>query len=284
MLMWILGALAVLILGFFVMFASWKHYRTSIRNDFLAYLGEERPQLRVEDVDSDRIVIGTEDGGQGVLFLDRLYSASTSIRLEDKEGLRELFAQFADTITEGQQALSVDAERDRGRIYPRIVRSDWAVEAARQVGSDPLPCVPLGPEGLDVVFVLDNEHSVAYLQREQLADLGMSPEEVFDLAVANLGRSFQPDAVRPIVEEGSMSVVKSEDTYDAARLLLIPDSLRDGEAVAALIPDRDTLVLVPVPDNGDWRSLTKLARSANGDPLWLEPLLVTRQGVAAVGA
>jgi hypothetical protein len=284
MLMWILGALGVLILGFFLMFASWKHYRTSIRRDFLAYLEAERPELQVDDVDSERIIVSTEEGGHGSLYLDRLYSASTSIKLEDKESLRELFAQYADTIAEGQQALSVDAERDRGRIYPRIVRRDWALEAARQVGSDPLPFVPLGPDGLDVVFVLDSENSVAYLQSEQLADLGMSPEEAFELAVANLGKSFRPEAVRPIVEEGSMSVVKSEDTYDAARLLLIPDSLQEGESVAALIPDRDTLVLTPVPDDGDWRSLTKLAKSADGDPLWMEPLVVTPHGVAAVGA
>lgn len=284
MMLWILGALAVFVLGFFVMFGSWKHYRTNIRNDFLAYLEKEHPEIQIDEVTSDRILVTTDEGGQGALYLDRLYGASTSIDLDDKEGYRELFSKMAGTIAEGQQALSIDAERDRERVYPRIVRRDWALEAARQVGSDPLPSVSFGPEGLDVVFVLDSENSVAYLQSEQLADLGVSPEEAFDLAVANLGKSFQPEAIRPIVEEGSMSVVKSEDTYDAARLLLIPDSLREGESIAALIPDRDTLVLVPVPEDGDWRLLNKLAESAEGDPLWTEPLMVTSGGITSVSA
>ena len=99
----------------------------------------------------------------------------------------------------------------------------------------------------------------------------------------NLGKSFRPEAIRPVLEESAMSVVKSEDTYDAARLLLIPGALRDGESIAALIPDRDTLVLTPVPEDGDWASLAKLAKNADGDPLWTEPLLVTPAGVTAVG-
>ncbi len=130
--------------------------------------------------------------------------------------------------------------------------------------------------------MLDSEQSVAYLQSEQLADLGISPQEALDLAMENLGQTFKPEPVRAVLDDNSMSVVKSMDTYDAARLLLIPSTLQDGESVAALIPDRDTLVLAPVPADGDWTSLRKLARNADGDPLWTEPLLVTSAGVAAV--
>jgi hypothetical protein len=276
---WVLG---IVVVGLVVFVGSWKYYRTNIRNQFLAYLAAEHPELKIGEVTSDSVVITTEEGGEGTLFLDRLYSESHSIEVDDEDAHRELFARFAGTIIEGQGALSVDADRDRDRVFPRIVRSDWAEEAAKQVGSDPLPSLPLGPEGLDVVFVLDNENSVAYLQSEQLTDLGISPEDALDLAKENLGRSFRPEAIRPVLDESAMSVVKSEDTYDAARLLLIPGALRDGESIAALIPDRDTLVLTPVPEDGDWASLAKLAKSPDGDPLWTEPLVVTSTGVSAV--
>jgi len=280
---WVLGVLAVLVIGFFVMFGSWQYFRTGIRDQFLAFLAAQHPEIEIGEVTSESVVVTTPEGGEGTFFFDRLYQQSTDVDTEDEEGLKELFGRFAGMILEGQEALTVDAERDRDRIYPRIVRRDWALEAAKQVGSDPLPSLPLGPEGLDIVFVLDNENSVAYLQSEQLTDLGVSPEEALDLAKENLGRSFRPEAIRPVLDESAMSVVKSEDTYDAARLLLIPGALRDGESIVALIPDRDTLVLTPVPDDGDWASLAKLAKSPDGDPLWTQPLVVTPAGVAAVG-
>jgi len=52
--------------------------------------------------------------------------------------------------------------------------------------------------------------------------------------------------------------------------------------VVALIPDRDTLVLAMPPEDGDWSSLRKLAKNAAGEPLWREPLLVTREGISAI--
>jgi hypothetical protein len=78
-----------------------------------------------------------------------------------------------------------------------------------------------------------------------------------------------------------MNVIKSMDSYDAARLLLVPDYLNPGEELAAMIPDRDTLVLIKVPQNGDWSPLVKLAKVAAGDPLYRRPLRVTSAGIAA---
>lgn len=277
---WILG---IIVVGFYVFYRSWKYYRTTVRNQFVAYLRAEHPELQVGEVLEDRLIVTTEEGGEGTLYLDRLYSESTDLDLEDEEIAREYFSRFAGVISEGQEALAVDAEEDRERVLPRIVQEEWPMEAARQVGSDPIPSLPLGPSGLSVVFVLDSEQSVAYLQSEQLQDLGVSPEQALDLAKENLGKSFRAEAIRTVMDESAMSVVKSEDTYDAARLLLIPGALAEGESLAALIPDRDTLVLAPVPGDGDWSALRKLARNADGDPLWTEPLLVTSQGVAACG-
>ena len=47
------------------------------------------------------------------------------------------------------------------------------------------------------------------------------------------------------------------DTYDAARVLLLPERLRADEEAAALIPDRDTCVIAPLPADGDWSELGK---------------------------
>ena len=67
------------------------------------------------------------------------------------------------------------------------------------------------------------------------------------------------------------------DGFDAARLLLVPATLQPGQRLAAVISDRDTLALLPVPDK--WSSLDEIAKASIGDPLFAKPLLVTRDGV-----
>ena len=99
-------------------------------------------------------------------------------------------------------------------------------------------------------------------------------------AAPNLARTFGRDVVRSAVGSRNINVVKSCDSFDAARLLLVPGYLEAGESVVTLIPDRDTLVLTAPPDDGDWAGLRKLAHAADGDPLWAEPLIVTPAGIA----
>ena len=117
---WILG---IVVIGLVVFVGSWRHYRTNIRNKFLAYLAAQHPELEIGEVTSESVVVTTAEGGEGTLFLDRLYREAPPIELEDEEGYRELFARFVGTILEGQEALTVDAERDRDRVYPRIVEA-----------------------------------------------------------------------------------------------------------------------------------------------------------------
>jgi uncharacterized protein YtpQ (UPF0354 family) len=124
-------------------------------------------------------------------------------------------------------------------------------------------------------------NSVAYLSSSQLAELGLDSAAALKIAKENLGRSFDSALVRSTVEKPNLNVVKALDTYDAARLLLVPALLKPGEALAAMIPDRDTLVLAQAPKDDNWDGLTKLARNAAGDPLFRKPILVTSEGFSA---
>ena len=85
-----------------------------------------------------------------------------------------------------------------------------------------VPSIPLGVGDLSVVFVLDSKNSVAYLSSSQLAELGPQPPAALKIAKENLGRSFDSALVRSTVEKPNLNVVKALDTYDAARLLLVP--------------------------------------------------------------
>src|SRR5262249_52087011 len=115
------------------------------------------------------------------------------------------------------------------------------------------------------------------------AELGLDLEGVHELALKNLRLKFSPDLVTSVLRDNNMVAVKALDSFDAARLLLIPEQLDEGDEVVALIPDRDTLTLVPVPADGDWDSLRNLARIPASEHLLLDrPLRVRRGGFEVV--
>ena len=140
--------------------------------------------------------------------------------------------------------------------------------------------MPSGVAGLSIVFVLDREAAVAYLTADLLAELKLTPEQALEVGRANLARTFGRDVVRSAVGSRTINVIKISDSFDAARLLLVPGYLDAGESLVALIPDRDTLALTAAQADGDWAGLRRLARAAAGDPLWTEPLIVTSDGIS----
>jgi hypothetical protein len=57
--------------------------------------------------------------------------------------------------------------------------------------------------------------------------------------------------------------------------------LRDGEELVAVVPDRETLGLLPLPSEEGWAAVRKLARTpASPYRLLDRPLSVTRAGFA----
>ncbi len=112
-----------------------------------------------------------------------------------------------------------------------------------------------------------------------MASLGMDETALHSRAIDNLSRLWPVEATRQAVENRGVVVTKAHDSYDAARLLLLPERLRDQEEVAAQIPDRDTLVVAPVPADGDWSRLDRLARSTAGPELFAGALRVSAAGI-----
>jgi hypothetical protein len=266
-----------------------RAWRGTVRLELVDYLHREVPELTITRVHADRLIFTVPGGGEGILHLQRFYSAMadcpTAQTAEAEAARLSVFATLRQTLREAAAGLVLDPVRDRARVRPRLL-TDAALAAMRRLPeAAALPVWPCGVSGLSVVLVLDREASVAYLTDVHLGELGLAHDEALALAKANLAGTFARDTVRQAVAEGkSISVVKSCDSYDAARLLLVPDYLEAGESIAALIPDRDTLVLIAPPADGDWTSHRTLARNAVGDPLCTEPLLVTPQGIGRAAA
>ena len=263
-----------------------RGWRAAFRREFIRYLREHAPEFEVvAERDRDMEIRGP-DGATGTLNLNRLFEAGTSLPAGDLAARDALFAHWVKMLRERRSADALDPERDRARVMPRILPDDAVRQIRTAIGSKAktLSALPLGVEGLSVVVVLDSEASVAYLSDDMLAELKLSIEDALAAAKENLAAKMDVAAVvRSVLEGNSISVVKGGDSYDAARLLLVPGVLAEGQEVAAAVPDRDTLVLAPPPKDGDWSAMRKMARTPAGDVLWREPLRVTKAGIAQAG-
>jgi len=275
--MTIVLGLGVALLGLLALaVAAVRSWRSTLRREFRAYLAERRPDLTVIRETADSLVLrDAEQKDAGTIFLDRIFREAST----DPGARRELFDKLVGLLSEAESAHRLGPAELRQRVMARIVNATF-LAGLRGLPRE-IPAVALGVDELFVVFVLDNPNSVAYLGSDRLGDLGLDAPSALALAKQNLSRSFEAAVVRDTVAKRRMSVVKALDTYDAARLLLVPEHLQPGETLVALIPDRDTLVLTQAPEDGDWSALRKLARSAAGETLHPRPLLVSAAGISA---
>jgi len=268
------------VLAVFALWAwSWVSYRKWVREEFLKYVRARHPEVGIGAVTFSTVALRTPAGHEGVLSLQRLYGELTGIPVTETAAREAAFATMVGAVLESDAALAVDPARDRARLRPRLMRSADTQPSAGKQGPQ-VAHTPLGVEGLSVVLVLDSEHSVAYVSDQMLADLGLGFDDALVVAKENLRPTMKHEMVRPVLDDGRLNLVKTMDTFDAARLLLVPELLGPGEQVVALIPDRDTLAITVPPRDGDWSGLRKLAGAAAGDPLWDEPVIVSMNGFA----
>ncbi len=187
------------------------------------------------------------------------------------------FVQFADGKLIPWER-DEEIEVDRNRILPRIVTADFLDRAGT---ANEVPHRPLGHTGLFIVYVMDDENSVRFIMGPLVGRLEMEEPDLYDLALTNLMKTFdvRHPKLRESLRQNAITTIKCMDTFDAARLLLIPRFLQPGEALAALVPDRDTLTLMPIPADGNWQPLVELAKVPASEHLLLDrPLKVTCDG------
>ena len=273
-----------------LLFGARRSWRTGVRQELVDHLRRTAPELAITAIHPDRLELAvpgaTPDSG-ATFYLARFYQRIAELPAGDTPELRAGRAAVYDTIVatirDGATGIeSLDADAERRNVMPRLVTDDTLAALRSQVAGagKALPSLPSGVAGLSIVFVLDREAAVAYLTADLLAELKLTPEQALEVGRANLARTFGRDVVRSAVGSRTINVIKISDSFDAARLLLVPGYLDAGESLVALIPDRDTLALTAAPADGDWAGLRRLARAAAGDPLWTEPLIVTSDGIS----
>lgn len=272
---WVLGALALLLLLLYRARAAWRGF---VRREARAVLAA-RPDVRIVGEGADYFELGIGDS-QGTLYLGNLYAGLAQGPRDEaaqKAAIREFVENALSTPAEGLGAL--DLERDGERLMPRLFPRD-SLRQSPDAGD--LPHRESGLPGLVVTYVLDGEKAVMYLTAKHLEELKLDVEALHARAMANLRRTFPGAVVRHAVEKATFQMIKAGDSFDATRLLLVPEQLEPGESLVALIPDRETLALTPAGEK-DLDGLRKLAKTpASPYTLLDRPVRVTRDGFEAL--
>lgn len=250
-------------------------WRRGVRKRFVEYLRAHYPEYDVVRVTPGSVFCTTAEGGEMELVLHRLYGRAAGARTSEDELVvfTEWMTAMGEFTTDGD---TLSLERDGERLRPMLAAPE---KRAGFPDGATAPFTALPGLGLEVLYVVDSERSVMYVTAAHLAELGLDTAAVHERALANLRGSFPPNGVREAIANRTPVLVQSLDGYDAARLLLLPAYLEDGEVLAAAIPDRDCLGFRVADEGFDWSGVEKLARTPTGQHLLLNrPVAVTREG------
>jgi len=188
----------------------------------------------------------------GRVNLARVYRQASEAR--GAGGEEETFRDFAAALLEhdqiGSQPLSLESHGDR--LLPHLARPQILAELP---SGHSLCYRELDSLGLILTYVAQGEHSMRYLTDADLKKLGITADELHERAMCNLRERSLRDMTRKVVEERAMVSVAFGGGTDATRILLLPEYLRPGEEVAAMIPDRDTLIVMPPPPADKWEEM-----------------------------
>ncbi len=268
---------------FLVMRSALKGFRRRTRQEFIGIFKEIDPTTEILEESERQLVYRASGIDRGTVYLRKLYGAIAGLNPSTPDARREIYRHFIKS-GQGHPALAdqeLTLEKYGDRIMPRLVPPSFFREVPEEAK---MPATPFGQTGLSVVYVIDSDESVLFLTSQHTDDLALDSAALHELALRNLEKTFPAGAVRSVVEENTANSFKLMDSYDATRILLVPKHLRAGEWIAAAIPDRDSIFLASLPQNGDWSGMRKLARTTGGTGYRLldRPLKVGHEGVEVI--
>lgn len=203
---------------------------------FTAFVAE---RIRAESRDTPVVIKGPLTLSIGPLQanLDRIYAFCET----NTSGC----AKEIETYVGGVVATTGNVKDPPTKTALRIVvrSTDYMRQALRELESaGTIPTRPLA-EGLVIVPVLDSPRTVKIFNDKDRAALGLTPDQVFAIAIANVRGSLKPlmSAAKPAVP-GQFGTLKG-DYYATSRLALI-----DSWAPLAQAQGGVLIVAVPTPD------------------------------------
>jgi hypothetical protein len=142
----------------------------------------------------------------------------------------------------GEVALPEDLNAVADQVLPRL-----GPPISRQ-GVEGFWWKQLVPERIWVNLVIDYPTRMAYVSKELIDRSGQSGEYWLTRALDNLRARSSPDMVPVVNEEIGLRLIGTEDSYDAARALILDPLLPETEPFGCFVAPigRDQVLLLPV--------------------------------------
>jgi len=282
--LWVIVAIVGLpALVLWLLYSRFRKMCRTVRGEIAQYLREQDPEFEVVGEQQGNLLVRHKDGAEQKWEMADVYAAVGRLpgMGADPAARKEVYARAVDRLLhpkpDRSQPLSMATHGDAIRV--RLVTAEFLEqsEAPSRVPHTPVP----GLNGLVAVYVLDLADGPAYLIEEDRIALGIDAADLHRLAIDHLRRDFPRQMVSDVVAGGNPSAIQFQDSFDAARLLLIPECLHENDELLALVPHRDMLMLLPAAmrqEPGKLDQALKALACDNHLPLLDRPVRVTRHG------
>lgn len=255
----------------------------SVRDDLRSLLRQEHPEVEFVEERLGNLVLRTPDKPELIWEMADVYAdvarlPNMGADRQSRGGIYRL--SMAKLLTPPlDEAHPLSLQRHGDYLKPQLIRTaDLPADLASR---------GLSGTELSVIYGVDVPVGGRPLTRADLNALELDEGELYVRALANLGKEF-PEQMVTTPLEGQGSAIQFGDGMDAARLLLIPPFLTDGQTLVALVPHRDVLLLLPGEMAEDPAKLEEGARMLAEDrqhqPLTRMALRVTRQGFEPIAS
>ena len=214
--------------------ADVRGFRTKV----LGILQQKYPQLQAKPGEEDSLI----EIEAGTIDLTNLYGKVSQLPVNQQQAaMIDYVDRLLERVGKPDDANRTSWAEMSKLLRPRLVAPDMGKAA-------PTMLVRAFATGALNAYVLDHGRQVEYVQRDMLAPWSVDNQRVHDAAVANLEALSEGVAIelRQARGGGRFAAIDTDDSYDAARLVL--PRFR-GRLLAALgtpifvgIPNRDFLV------------------------------------------
>src|SRR6184192_3098897 len=81
-------------------------FHKKVRREFVEYLAQAYPQFEVVDQTDDKLTLKMSDGGEGELYLEKLFNAVHAVNAHTPEQRRSVYEHFAASLLADVQEYS----------------------------------------------------------------------------------------------------------------------------------------------------------------------------------
>jgi hypothetical protein len=225
---WVIGAIVAL--PFLVVWIFYSRFRKMcrvVRREFGQYLREQHSEFEVVGERQGNLVVRHKDGAEKIWEMADVYAAVGGLpgMGADAAARRRIYVRATDQLLnpkpDRSQPLSMATHGESIKLH--LVTAEFYRQAAPPSGAPHKPVPGLG--GLLAVYVLDLADGPCYLSEQDRGILGIDAAEMHRLALEHLRRDFPRRMVSDVLTGGNPSGIQFQDSFNAARLLLIPEYL-----------------------------------------------------------